>query len=103
MAFKMKAGKEGPMKKNFGSALKKNKKPTLPTNEPDKTRTSKTLANITKDAVERKKRTDKIERRHAAGGLYGTSVHGPTSAKSLYSTVDGRFVDKFFKTKSRKK
>ncbi len=38
--FKMKAGKEGPMKKNFPSAFKKDTKPTLPVNESDNTRTN---------------------------------------------------------------
>ena len=37
--FKMKAGKEGPMKKNFPSAFKKDTEPTLPVNESDNTRT----------------------------------------------------------------
>jgi len=35
----MKAGKEGPMRKNFPSAFKKDTKPTLPVNESDNTRT----------------------------------------------------------------
>ena len=38
--FKMKAGKEGPMKKNFGSAFKKTTEPTLPKATSDTTQTS---------------------------------------------------------------
>jgi hypothetical protein len=99
--FKMKAGKEGPMKKNFPSTFKKDTEPTLPVNESDNTSVNNTSAKIIIDAVNRQEEDDKVKRKTAQRPSTRASNYEKSQGKTdtMFANDPNRpnsFVNKFF-------